>query len=262
MEFESILSNNSRGLFEESSTSSPPHQTTAVELLYACLTILSVICSALASGLTQGFLSINPLEMSVKNRGGTEEEKKQAARILPIISRHHVLLVTIMLFNALANEALPLFLDQLVPSWMAIILSVSLVLIVGEVIPSAIFTGPHQLIIASTLTPFVWMLIVIFSPIVYPIAYVLDKMLGREFGLPVFNRNEIYTMVQIQQEEGFRRGLSADEHDVVQEDEVTLIGGVFNLRNASVDEVMTKEIFSLSINEKLNLKVCIQLCKK
>lgn len=41
----------------------------------------------------------------------------------------------------LANEALPVMLDRIVPSYAAILLSVTLVLIFGEVVPSAIFTG-------------------------------------------------------------------------------------------------------------------------
>ena len=40
-----------------------------------------------------------------------------------------------------ANEALPLFLDKIVPSWLAIILSVTFVLFFGEIIPSSLFTG-------------------------------------------------------------------------------------------------------------------------
>jgi CBS domain containing-hemolysin-like protein len=42
--------------------------------------------------------------------------------------------------NAGANEALPLFLDRLVPTWASVIISVTFVLIFGEIIPSAIFT--------------------------------------------------------------------------------------------------------------------------
>ena len=54
---------------------------------------------------------------------------------------HHLLLVSLLLVNAAVNEALPIFLDSLVPSWLAIVLSVTLVLFFGEIIPSAIFTG-------------------------------------------------------------------------------------------------------------------------
>lgn len=225
-------------------------------IFYSILTALSIICSALASGLTQGLLSIDPLEMRIKSRGSNHEQKRRANLILPIISRRHLLLVTIMLFNALANECLPLFLDKLVPQWVAIVLSVSIVLLFGEVIPSAIFTGRSQLYIAATLSPFVWLLIFIFFPIAYPISYLLDIVLGREESLTVFDRNEIYTMMQIQEEEGQRRGLSYDH--TVQRDEVNIIGGVLNMRNFEVQEVMSREVFSLSNKEKLTLKVAKQ----
>ena len=56
-----------------------------------------------------------------------------AKAILPILSQHHLLLVTLLLMNAAANEALPLFLDELVPSYIAIVLSVTIVLFFGEV---------------------------------------------------------------------------------------------------------------------------------
>lgn len=38
---------------------------------------------------------------------GTDEERLQASRILPLVTRHHFLLVTLLLFNSLANEVSP-----------------------------------------------------------------------------------------------------------------------------------------------------------
>jgi metal transporter CNNM len=64
---------------------------------------------------------------------GNEEERIAAASLIPIVKRHHQLLVTLLLFNSLANESLPIILRDLVPSWLAILLSVFLVLIFGEV---------------------------------------------------------------------------------------------------------------------------------
>lgn len=52
------------------------------------------------------------------------------------------MLVTLLLCNAAAVEALPLCLDELVPSVVAIILSVTGVLAFGEIIPQALCTGP------------------------------------------------------------------------------------------------------------------------
>lgn len=44
---------------------------------------------------------------------GTVEECRQASVVLPLIQRHHYLLVTLLLYNSAANETLPLFLDKL-----------------------------------------------------------------------------------------------------------------------------------------------------
>lgn len=54
-------------------------------------------------------------------------KKRYAARLLPIVEHqpHHQLLVTLLLCNSIFNETLPLFLDNLVPSWVAIIISVT-----------------------------------------------------------------------------------------------------------------------------------------
>ena len=95
------------------------------------------------SGLTVGFLSIEYLDLEIKTVIGTPEEKAQAEKVLPILKKHHHLLVTLLFCNACALEALPIFLDQLVPSAYAILISVLAVLIVGEVVPQAICIGPQ-----------------------------------------------------------------------------------------------------------------------
>lgn len=59
------------------------------------------------------------------------------------------------------------------PAWLAIILSVSLVLFFGEILPSAIFTGKWQLAIASSLAWLVYMLMFLFSPIAWPLSWIL-----------------------------------------------------------------------------------------
>lgn len=60
-----------------------------------------------------------------------------------MIDHHHWMLVTLLLCNAAALESLPLFLDKMVPEIIAIVLSVTFVLIFGEIIPMSICTGPN-----------------------------------------------------------------------------------------------------------------------
>jgi metal transporter CNNM len=94
------------------------------------------------SGLTVGYLSVDKLDIELKLRTGTPTEQKHAKRVLNVIKHHHMLLVTLLISNAAAMEALPIFLDDIVPSYLAVIISVSAVLFFGEIIPQALCTGP------------------------------------------------------------------------------------------------------------------------
>jgi metal transporter CNNM len=74
----------------------------------------------------------------VLRRSGTTREQRYAAGILPIVANQHYLLVTLLLCNAVAMEALPLFLDRLADPVTAIIISVTAVLVFGEIFPQAL----------------------------------------------------------------------------------------------------------------------------
>mmetsp|Transcript_36977 Transcript_36977/g.35685 ORF Transcript_36977/g.35685 Transcript_36977/m.35685 type:complete len:142 (+) Transcript_36977:285-710(+) len=130
------------------------------------------------SGLTVGLLSIDKLDLEIKQAIGTDEQKKAADTILPILEQHHFLLVTLLLANACAMEALPIFLDRLVPAFWAIVISVTAVLFFGEVIPQAVCTGPSQLLIAEKVAPLVRFLMYSLAIITWPLSKILDWVLG------------------------------------------------------------------------------------
>ena len=87
--------------------------------------------------------------------------------------------MTLLLANAAAMEALPIFLDDLVPAYAAVIISVTAVLIFGEIIPQAVCTGPSQIEIAAGIAPLTRILMCLLSPIAYPISLLLDCCLGK-----------------------------------------------------------------------------------
>ena len=84
------------------------------------------------SGLTMGLLSLDVMSLQVLKEGGTPAQQRHAKRILPIIKRHHLLLVTLLLANAAAVESMPLFLDRVSDPVTAILVSVTAVLFFGE----------------------------------------------------------------------------------------------------------------------------------
>ena len=165
-----------------------------------------VCVAALAAGLTLGMLGLDPLMLLIKERASDNPtERTQARQLLPLVKQHHRLLVTLLLMNSIANEALPIFLEALVPPSVAILVSVTLVLFFGEIIPSAVFTGPNQLRIASALVPVVRLAMALLSPLAWPIAKLLDCLLHSdeegEESSAVYKRGELSALIRIQYEE-------------------------------------------------------------
>jgi metal transporter CNNM len=105
---------------------------------FIIISISLVIIAGLMSGLTLGLMSMDVVELEVLKRSGTAKEQCYAAAIMPIISNQHFLLVTLLLCNAVAMEALPLFLDRLADPVTAIVISVTAVLVFGEIFPQAV----------------------------------------------------------------------------------------------------------------------------
>lgn len=199
------------GLDDENIVYADPPRTKWYYIFNGSMALACVIGGALASGLTVGLLSLDPLLLVIKMRAGeTEKEKLQAEKLLPLVKQHHRLLVTLLLLNTVAGEALPVFLQGMVPDVVAILISVILVLVFGEILPTAFFTGPNQIQIASHWAPSVKVLMFVLFPITYPIARLQDKIMiddeydGEEEHSPtgnLYNRGELAALIRVQYEE-------------------------------------------------------------
>ncbi|ETV94734.1 hypothetical protein H310_11700 [Aphanomyces invadans] len=166
--------------------------------LVCLLSVIGLIAVAgMMAGLTMGLLSLDQLNLQILQTSGTDDEKDQAEKLLPIVKQHHLLLVTLLLFNAAANEALPVFLSRIVTEAQAVLISVTCVLLFGEIIPSAIFTGKQQLVIAAALVPFVRLLMFVAFPLACPIAKLLDRWLGEDHDFSRYKRKELKALVAL-----------------------------------------------------------------
>jgi metal transporter CNNM len=162
---------------------------------------------ALITGLFLGLLTLDILELRIIERASMDEDEKLYARtILPVVEERHLLLVTLLLMNALAYESLPIFLDALVPSWVAVLLSTTFIMFFGEILPSGIFTGPHQLYLGYKLAPLTRCFLWIMFPVAKPLALLLDYLVKNEEGDEIYNRGELSALVRIQYEDS--QGLS------------------------------------------------------
>ena len=163
-----------------------------------------VCVSAIAAGLTVSLLSLDPLILFIKMRASENPvERKQAARLVTIVQRRHPLLVSLILCSAISSEALPIFLQDLMPRFAAVFVAVVLVVVFGEVLPTIIFTGPNQIAIASRWAPVVKVIMCIMCPIAAPIAAILDHVQHGQFFDQgnMYNRGELAALIRIQYEE-------------------------------------------------------------
>ena len=230
------------------------------------------------SGLTVGYLSIDDLTMELRMTSGTEEEKEVASKVLPVLSNRHWLLVTLLLMNSFAMEALPVFLDRIVSRVMAVVISVTLILAFGEVIPQAVCTGPNQVKIAAFVAPLTRFLMIISWPLSFWIGKLLDIILGEHHKSRFLNSDlkalvELHTyqaLKKLQEEEEQHKYIPKDEIAKpsdkmgLNEVEANLMISALEIREKKVVEIMIpfKKVFLLDFDEKIDkIKVNLMLEK-
>ena len=92
------------------------------------------------SGLTIGLISLDSNHLRILARSGaTEQQRRYARTVEPLRRQGHLLLCTLLIVNMLANETVPLILNDMLPDgWMAVLLATALIVLFGEIIPQGI----------------------------------------------------------------------------------------------------------------------------
>lgn len=224
--------------------------------IYIGVSCMLVLIAGTVSGLTMGLMSLDVLNLTILQKSGTAVERVHASRIRPLVERHHLLLVTLLLCNAAAAEALPIFLDRLVHPVAAVLISVTAVLIFGEIVPQSVCTR-YGLAIGSYLSPFVWLLIIVLFPVAWPISKLLDFLVGEDHGT-YYRKAElkelvnIHTTVRHQQSRTHSTsaggvGAVVPEHvdkmdgpaGTLTQDEASIVKGALDLRDKTAAMILT-----------------------
>ncbi|XP_019169482.1 PREDICTED: DUF21 domain-containing protein At2g14520 [Ipomoea nil] len=213
--------------------------------IHIVVIVLLVAFAGLMSGLTLGLMSLSLVDLEVLAKSGTPQDRKHAAKILPVVKNQHLLLCTLLICNAAAMETLPIFLDGLISAWGAILISVTLILLFGEIIPQSVCSR-YGLAIGAFTAPVVRVLVWICFPIAYPISKLLDFLLGHE-NKALFRRAELKTLVNL-------HGNEAGKGGELTHDETTIIAGALELHEKTASDAMTpiSDTFAIDINATLN----------
>ncbi|KAL5704616.1 DUF21 domain-containing protein [Ranunculus cassubicifolius] len=203
--------------------------------------------AGLMAGLTLGLMSLGLVDLEVLIKSGRPQDRIHAAKIFPVVKNQHLLLCTLLIGNSLAMESLPIFLDKLVKPWAAILISVTLILLFGEILPQAICTRYGMKVGAAT-APIVRVLLFLFYPVAYPISKILDRMLGKGHSA-LLRRAELKTFVDF-------HGNEAGKGGDLTHDETTIIAGALEMTAKTAKDAMTPifKAFSVDLDGALDLQ--------
>lgn len=152
----------------------------------------------------------------------------------------------IVIVNVITNETLPIVLDNcLGGGWPAVVTSTVSIVIFGEIIPQSICVR-YGLQVGSMFAPFVLVLMYIMYPVAYPCAMLLDHILGEDHGT-VYKKSGLKTLVTLHRTMGVER---------LNQDEVTIIGAVLDLKEKPVSSIMTPmdRVYTMSADTILDQK--------
>ncbi|XPS73214.1 cell agglutination protein Mam3 [Ascochyta lentis] len=218
--------------------------------LYLGIAVGLVLAGGVFAGLTIALMGQDEIYLQVLATSGEPNERKTSKKVLRLLKYgKHWVLVTLLLSNVITNETLPIVLDRsLGGGWPAVLSSTVLIVIFGEVVPQSICVR-YGLPIGAWCAPMVLGLMWIMSPVAWPTAKLLDYLLGEDHGT-TYKKAGLKSLVTLHKSLGH-----ADER--LNEDEVTIISAVLDLKAKPVGNIMTpmKDVFTMPSDTVLDEKM-------
>ncbi|EIW67286.1 hypothetical protein TREMEDRAFT_33832 [Tremella mesenterica DSM 1558] len=217
-----------------------------------CFSVALVLAGGVFAGLTLALMGSDDLNLRVLSTSSDDpKERKAAHKVLRLLEKgRHWVLVVLLLGNVIVNESLPIFLDDVLGGGLAaVVVSTTMIVIFGEIIPQAVCVR-YGLAIGGACAPLVWGLMILFSPIAWPTAKLLDYVLGREEG-HTYKKAELKSFLQFHRE----------GQEPLRDDEIVILNGVLSLNDKRVNEIMTpiKDCLTLSSDTILDHKAIDQI---
>ena len=111
--------------------------------LFAAIALTVSSFGGLMQGLSVGCFSLTEAELRAYASRWPSSRGRIAA-IRHMLRKQNLLLSTLVFANTAANMSLPIFLDPIASPAVTLVLSVTLVLIMGEILPQSICIGPRR----------------------------------------------------------------------------------------------------------------------
>ncbi|TKA79966.1 hypothetical protein B0A49_01385 [Cryomyces minteri] len=216
--------------------------------IYLGVAMALVLGGGAFAGLTIALMGQDEIYLQVIATSGEGAERRHAKKVLRLLKKgKHWVLVTLLLSNVITNETLPIVLDRsLGGGWPAVLSSTVLIVIFGEIAPQSVCVR-YGLPIGAFMSPFVLALMWIMAPVAWPTAKFLDWVLGEDHGT-TYKKAGLKTLVTLHK----TLGTTPDER--LNQDEVTIISAVLDLKDKTVGSIMTPmgDVFTMSSDTVLD----------
>ncbi|KAF9527887.1 hypothetical protein CPB83DRAFT_369378 [Crepidotus variabilis] len=211
---------------------------------HVIVSISLVLIGGVFAGLTLGLMGLDELHLQVLAKSSDNlVERKNAQIVLKLLQKgRHWVLVVLLLGNVIVNESLPIFLDNALGGGFAAVVISTVSIVVFGIIPQAISVR-YGLFVGAACAPLVLSMMYLFAPIAYPIAKLLDYILGCDHH-HTYKKAELKSFLQ------FHR--TGDEP--LRDDEIAILNGVLELSTKSLEMIMTplNDVMILSADAILN----------
>jgi metal transporter CNNM len=200
------------------------------------------------SGLNLGLLSLDKSELKRKISLGDKNAKK----VYSVRKNGNLLLCTLLLGNVGVNSTLAIFLGNITTGIVAGFVATGLIVVFGEIIPQATFSR-YALELGAKTTHIVKFFIIILFPVCWPIATILDKILGKEIPT-IYSKKELIKIVEEHED------IEGSEIDA---DEKRIVKGALSFSDKTTAEIMTHKnfVYALEVNIPLT-KVILETIKQ
>ncbi|TBU30759.1 hypothetical protein BD311DRAFT_863763 [Dichomitus squalens] len=203
-----------------------------------------VLLGGVFAGLTLGLMGLDELHLRVLSTSSDDpKERKNAQKVLSLLRKgRHWVLVVLLLGNVIVNESLPIFLDSALGGGIAaVVISTTMIVIFG-IIPQAVSVR-YGLSVGASCTPIVLTMMYLFAPIAWPIAKLLDYVLGT-------HETHTYKKAELRSFLAFHR----QGEEPLRDDEISILNGVLELNNKKVEQIMTpiQDVVTISADRVLD----------
>lgn len=198
------------------------------------------------SGLTLGLFSLDATDLERKARLGN----RYAISLIEIRKKSNLLLCSLLLGNVAVNTTLAIFLGSISGGVIAGFLATGLIVVFGEILPQAVFSR-FALKLGYYSSWLVRMIIFLLYPIAGPLAWMLDKILGKELGT-IWNKKEIKEIIKDHE---------ASPHSSIDQDEKRITIGALTFSDKKAKEIMTPRtvVYSLNENQEINSGLLMEI---